>query len=194
MTLHPASTQTNKDKAIAKHNALVAALTTALNALGHKTTPPGHLSGVLRVDVAGCPAVWVRFMFDTGSASSFSTRFTGKLKMTIEAGLERQYYPEPKAGYDVDKTIERIIHHAQVAKQADDARLARVNAETAAYNFKCALEDKLRYEVCPSKGVESLPVTLDSSHARERAKLTATVTAAEAEAIVKLLIDMRKAP
>jgi len=121
----------NRETAQARMDTVLADLTAALEDAGYVVTRNDDLLDPrLFVKDHSNTVSTVASLSLAYSGEKFSRRPTGKLRLTVGGVIDgKKNYPEPKNGFDLKKTVERIGEKLDAVKAAEAHRVAKHNRE-----------------------------------------------------------------
>jgi hypothetical protein len=162
-----------------------AQLTYKLRARGHKVETKTTNVGIRR---NGIPAFRVPERID-GMYVHFTIeaqhtdwgRYTGKLYISLRGSGRTRMFPEPKAGFDLDKMVQRVLDQAAKRKAYEDSEKAR----------KAEREKKYESNRRLNKAIASTKLDSSAYHVREHGVEFHDLQPSEAKALALKLKEIR---
>ena len=124
-----------------------------------------------------------------GGRGGWSTHYNGKLTMSLGSYPETKSYPEPKAGFDIAKTVERIQEYVAYRKRVSEAAAKHQEVIKATKS----LADQVQEAMCKHLDEDDLVrVSYTHRHGGHLPAVTIEMNLLEAQAVAALLGSMRK--
>jgi len=142
-----------RQEATLRARANLDALVTDLRKLGHavKLGARGAQTGIEEIDGIFQPVVFE-------PERNYARRPTGKVRLKVGGYGDAKNYPEPKDGFDSDKTLERVLESFQAAKAKHEVsaasdehrRMRRANLDVVATLLDYGLHDADEFKIFPA--------------------------------------------
>lgn len=177
-----------------------------LRKAGHEveTVPCAMLGGVKCEAIRKVDGVFVRMNMKAQQRSGRGgwhihyIHYNGKLTMSLGSYPDTKSYPEPKAGFDIAKTVERIQEHVARKKRANEADAKRKEAIEATKSVADQMQEVMDKYLGAGEASVSYTYRGNNRHgihrpetARDFPAVTIEMDLLEAQAVAALLGSMR---